>query len=429
MIGTPWTPNPESIQNANVNGGPVWPAAEKFLNKIHLTTQIKPVQIQQLSPTDLDNFKRQQQGLRVGGSDSMEIRSVVWQGAIELVKRYPLFGTGVDTFGYSYYWVRPAAHNMLSEWDFLYNRAHNEYLNFAATTGLIGITTYLVMIAGFIYVFIKGIKQKNPLAFPALLGFISILITNYFGFSVVCVALLFFLFPAIIISNSSLFTVVNKPFKFNTTVGSMVITGIALYLLLGVYHSWTADIDYNNGKNALMYGPNYLSDAMVSLEKSVDTNQNEPLYKSQLAEAQAQAAMYIDQELKTLPASTSAETKQQYLDARKQYSLSAIDNSQKAIDMNPYQTNYYKTKAKVGLYLSTFDPSYYNDVINSLLKVSEKAPTDAKVVYNLGLIYLNMQKIDEAKMAFKKAIELKPDYNEAILKLNQLTATPAATKK
>ncbi|MCG2692375.1 O-antigen ligase family protein, partial [Microgenomates group bacterium] len=58
---------------------------------------------------------------RAGGSSSLLIRRVVWQGAIDIWKHYPLFGSGVETFAYSYYNFRPASHNLLSEWDFLYN--------------------------------------------------------------------------------------------------------------------------------------------------------------------------------------------------------------------------------------------------------------------------------------------------------------------
>lgn len=429
LVGTPWTPTPQSIKTASIYGGPAWPTAEKYLNKLNLTSQFKPVQVDLLTPVDKENYERREQGLRVGGSDSMEIRSIVWQGAVELAKKYPFFGTGVDTFGYSYYWVRPIAHNMLSEWDFLYNRAHNEYLNFAATTGFIGLFTYLLMVTSFLYIFLKAHKNNNPLAFPAFLGFTSILITNYFGFSVVTVALLFFFFPAYIISSSSLFSIVTKPVKLNFSLSVFTISALSIYLISGVYKLWVADLEYANAKASLLYGPSYLSTAMVSLEKAVKINNKEPLYKSILAEAQSQAAMYINEELKTLPASTAAEVKTQYINARDQYANAAKTNSQVAIDMNPYQTNYYKTKAKVGLYLSTFDPSSYNDVINSLLKVSEKAPTDAKVIYNIGLVYSNMNKIEEAKQAFAKAIELKPDYYEAISRLQLLTSTPSAQIK
>jgi len=37
-------------------------------------------------------------------SESGDIRKIVWQGAIDVWKDYPIFGTGVETFGYSYYW-------------------------------------------------------------------------------------------------------------------------------------------------------------------------------------------------------------------------------------------------------------------------------------------------------------------------------------
>ncbi|KKU27840.1 MAG: hypothetical protein UX41_C0042G0008 [Candidatus Collierbacteria bacterium GW2011_GWE1_46_18] len=88
--------------------------------------------------------------------------------------------------------------------------------------------------------------------------------------------------------------------------------------------------------------------------------------------------------------------------------------------MNPHHTNYYKSRAKVGIYLSSIDPVYYNDVITTLLKVSELAPTDAKSIYNLGLVYLNMGKNEESIVAFQKAIDLKPDYTEAQVRLSSL---------
>ena len=121
-------------------------------------------------------------------SESGDIRKVVWTGAVKIWQRYPIFGSGVETFGYAYYLDRPVEHNLLSEWDFLYNKAHNEYLNILATTGTVGIIAYLIVIA-------SAAKQsyKNPALFAA---WVSILVTNFFGFSVVIIGLYFFLIPA-----------------------------------------------------------------------------------------------------------------------------------------------------------------------------------------------------------------------------------------
>lgn len=123
-----------------------------------------------------------------GITDSEAIRMPVWKGAIKIWQRYLIFGSGVETFAYSYYLDRPAEHNLLSEWDFLYNKAHNEYLNILATTGSLGFLSYLSLLGGTIWLI-----KKNP----SLLGaYVSILVTNFFGFSVVIIGLYFFLIPA-----------------------------------------------------------------------------------------------------------------------------------------------------------------------------------------------------------------------------------------
>ncbi|MFC1626059.1 O-antigen ligase family protein, partial [Patescibacteria group bacterium] len=64
--------------------------------------------------------------LETGGTESGTIRKIVWKGAVEIWKHYPILGSGVETFAFSYYKFRPTEHNLTSEWDFIYNKAHNE---------------------------------------------------------------------------------------------------------------------------------------------------------------------------------------------------------------------------------------------------------------------------------------------------------------
>ena len=157
-----------------------------------------------------------------GVTNSEAIRKPVWEGAVKIWQRYPVFGSGVETFAYSFYLDRPASKNLDSEWDFLYNKAHNEYLNLLATTGTVGIITYLIVIGTFISWALRhssswreperpigSIKRKilSPfglqndvsisLQHDALFAaWVSILVTNFFGFSIVIIGLYFFLIPA-----------------------------------------------------------------------------------------------------------------------------------------------------------------------------------------------------------------------------------------
>ena len=134
-------------------------------------------------------------------TDSADIRQIVWRGAIDAWHEYPILGSGVETFAFAYYKHKPLAHNATSEWDYLYNKAHNEYLNYLTTTGIVGLGSYLLFIVLFVIHFIKTINSKleiRILSIGLFTGWLSILITNFFGFSVVIINLFFFLIPAFI---------------------------------------------------------------------------------------------------------------------------------------------------------------------------------------------------------------------------------------
>lgn len=172
-------------------------------------------------------------------TESGNLRKIVWKGAFDLWKKYPVVGTGPETFAFSFYETRPVAMNTTSEWNFVYNKAHNEYLNFLATTGLIGFISYLILIIGSLYIIYLS---KN---IGLLAGYISILITNFFGFSVVPVALLFFMYPAMAISLANK----NKPKLVNVklNIKNIFILLITFLLLLSVYRYWLADFHFAKG--------------------------------------------------------------------------------------------------------------------------------------------------------------------------------------
>lgn len=401
-IGTPWTPNPNNISHRLNIGGPLWPEIEPFINKINLTTQVKPLDLSKLPQQRLDQLKAESEGVRYGGSDSGQIRDVVWQGAFALFKKYPLFGTGVETFGYSYYWTRPTAHNMLSEWDFLYNKAHNEYLNFLATTGALGLLSYLFLAGSILNLLFK---RREP---ALLIGFIGILITNYFGFSVVVIGLFFFLFPAMPLVAEE------KEKQLTTTLNSeqyMGLITVALILIgwwwLIITH-WVADTKFNHGKQLLDAG--YVGQALPDLQEAVKLYPNEPIFHDTLAEGYASAALAVEQRYLSLTPEQQATNQTNLLALRTSYMQKATDEITTAIKANPWHLNILKSKAKVELTLAQIDFNYYQSALDTLMRANELAPTDPKILYNIGLIQLQLNQNDAAKTAFQKALELKPDY-------------------
>lgn len=146
--------------------------------------------------------------LETGGTESGTIRKIVWTGATRIwtssVKNL-LVGTGPETFAESYYQYRPVEHNNTSEWELLYNKAHNEFLNYLATTGILGFVSYLILLITMFFIYLtpspspklgEG-KLASGVRYALLCGWLTIIVTNFWGFSVVIMQLFLFLFPAI----------------------------------------------------------------------------------------------------------------------------------------------------------------------------------------------------------------------------------------
>ncbi|RLC35601.1 hypothetical protein DRH14_00470 [Candidatus Shapirobacteria bacterium] len=325
---------------------------------------------------------------------SQDIRKIVWQGAIKLWQQYPLFGTGTETFAYSYYWTRPAKHNLTSEWDFIYNKAHNEYLNFLATTGSFGFLTYFLLILISLFQLIHH-RQYHLLA-----SFISILITNLAGFSVVITSLYFFLIPTLAKPNQTTDTNPPQPTNF---LFKLIIPIVSFYLLKQTWNYYQADLSYNQ---AQQYQQNQqLQTAQQHLQQAVKLRPSETIYISQLASVQAKLAL------------SQSKTNQQFSQQLVQQSLDNIHSLDK---LSPYNLNILKVKAQTYYYLSAIDKKYFSSAIESLVQASLLAPTDAKTFYLLAKFWQVGGNSNQAIKNYLQAIKLKSNYDHACFELAQI---------
>jgi O-antigen ligase len=348
--------------------------------------------------------------LETGGTESGAIRKIVWQGALKVWKHYPIFGTGVETFAYSYYLYRPVEHNLTSEWDYIYNKAHNEYLNFMANSGTVGIFTYLTTIGFSIYLMARNFIYKkeepdeaSPLMSIALIaGYISILVTNFFGFSVVPIQLQFYLYPAFAVVLSVpvlLENGVKLQLTSNQKALNWVITLTSMFLIFTICRYWFADTLYTKGVNydrinRQDLSPQYLNDA-------IKLQPNQSLYYSELSRAYTSLALAYNEAKEATVAS--------------QLTAAAIDNSAKAVSLSPTNVNLKRVEFGVFVMLSTIDQNYLINAKDVLVATIAQAPTDAKLHYNLGLIYSRIGQNDLAIDALKETVEMKPDYKDARL--------------
>lgn len=368
-----------------------------------------------------------------GGTESGQIRKIVWNGAIKIWKAYPINGTGVETFAFSYPTFRPAEHNLVSEWEFIYNKAHNEYLNFLATTGIFGLGAYLLIIFIFttwvmliyanknskfmrirILAFIHSKfaphshehgdfkPQTDNLVIGLFAGYTSILVTNFFGFSTVPVSILFFLYPAIAIqlTSPSRAALENKSLRVSSPLQKLLVISLLLvtsFLLLVIFRYWYADYLYAQAKAENDSG-NYTQGGELML-KAIKLSRGEAIYYDELARSSAGIAVQVSEASDTGNA--------------EKFAQQAIALSDKAIKLSPRNITLRKHLAGLYIKLTAIDTSYLYSARDVMAEIAPLAPTDAKLFYNLGLTLARTGEAGEAIKILKKAVELKPDFRDA----------------
>ncbi len=343
---------------------------------------------------------------------SSEIRKIVWLGAIKLWQLNPknfLIGTGVETFAFNYYKTRPARHNLTSEWDFIYNKAHNEYLNMLVTTGLFGLIAYISLFVG---ILISLVANSSFLTAGGLAGITGFLIAVFFGFSTTSTFPLAILIPAI---NSQVKTT-SPPFVTPKNISPFTYLLISIILLAGLWLSsfwlkwWLADISFAKANKLSTHG-DYHS-AILAYQKAAKLNSHQPVYSIKLANALAlQLATYLsaNQEKINDPQTQSVIS---YINSLVNYANQA----------SPTNLEFQKKTAKIYILLSTAIPKYYPKAIKTIEKLKQLAPTDPSLAYNLGLIYQLKDLDNQAEKEFLEAINLKPNYDAVYVKLLELYA-------
>lgn len=179
-----------------------------------------------------------------------------------------------------------------------------------------------------------------------------------------------------------------------------------IYLLYSIFQLWYADTLFAKGEKATDAGR--LSKAYEFLTRASDINRAEPLYQSELGFVQAQAAAA----LKDTDASASADFKDD-----------AVSLTENVLEKSPQNISFYRTAVRTYFELSLTDNAFIDKTLQTLDQSIKLAPTDPKLYYNKALILESIGKKEEQIRALEKALQLKPNYLEALALLKEATGS------
>jgi hypothetical protein len=254
------------------------------------------------------------------------------------------------------------------------------------------------------------ITNQQLLITCLLLSYLTILITNFFGFSTTTVNLFFYLIPAFLVANGTTLIRsyqsghvgnISLSQKFSIVFLSLFI----FYLLSSIFRYWYADTLYAKADNLSKAGQYQSS---VNLLTQALQFRYEHVYEDKLSYLLANLAALASYQ-------KQSELTKKLITASQFY-------NQKSLLASPQNILYLKTKAKIYylFYQITLQKKDLEQGVTALASASSLSPTDPKIPYSLSIFYsllADEQKKQKEKEFFQNR-SLQEAENSIILKNN-----------
>jgi len=136
-----------------------------------------------------------------GYEDAGANRIFIWRRVIPLIKERPFLGFGLETLGVVF--SERHMDEIVAEYGriIIFDKAHNEYLHMAYSTGIPSLMIYLA----FVFSILRGAFRKakeNHMIIPLIASILGYLVQAFFNLSVVTVAYIYWIFLGILINLS-----------------------------------------------------------------------------------------------------------------------------------------------------------------------------------------------------------------------------------
>ena len=338
-------------------------------------------------------------------------RSQSWtiglKAAIDDVKS-GFLGSGIGNWHYDFAKFKPVEFNQNLLWQIRFDRAGSYIAEILGNMGFLGILSYLFLIGMFLlisYFFL----QQNRNGVPLFLALFALLVGQFVYYQNTVLAFTFWLFLGLSVISWQR-PIAEKAISFKdfpelSLVFSvfLVVLGLAIfgfYFFAGKFY--LADVSF---ANAFRTADTFAQ--ITNLEKAIKLNPYQPQYKIILART------YLNQALSEMgkPINEQDAIKIQNGVAK------AIEQARIATEISPNNVAAWETR---GIIYREIREPVATGALEWAIKSFEKAitlePTNPVLHTELGKLLL-VDKPEEAKKKFEKALELKSNYSDAKIQL------------
>lgn len=340
------------------------------------------------------------------GGGGLPDRFSWWQSSVAMIKDRPIFGFGLGTFRDVYNAYRRTDYRVPGPGDLqdqiTPESAHMEYLDIAATQGMIGFVMYLALIIAVLYALDKILFQKSEstenffLALALKGGLLVYLLQVLVSFGVVETLSIFYLLlglaASLTVKKSSI-----KILNFRGAPKYAVTFGVLIFVVIGGMFSLRSALAEMNYKNGIIYQS--AGDEENALNFYENTVEDQPYvyeYHQTLADFALKTAVRPEID----PVTSS------------KFLTTAVEHYQTAITLNPSHPSTFFNTAMAYLEVAkkTGADIWVEQGVSALKKAIELSPNNPLYAYQGGKTFLSLGRKELAKNAFEKVLKIRPGY-------------------
>ncbi len=361
---------------------------------------------------------------------TFQTRLISWQAAWEDFSNHPILGTGYGTFAITFDKHFPAEFYDLTRGGTFFDRAHNNLIDIASTTGLLGLIAYLSIFLAFVIYLVRAYRRGRV--------------------GVVEVSLILALGAAYLVQNLAVFD------SLPTYIGLMLMLGYAYYLNTSSKDNSNSGslISVNRDRKLIdreiyaFVGVGLLMLFLIFQYNFKTMRMLDGVIESQrvFASGDIVAATAVSQEAFSYNSPLERDGRDSYVKALTRYSqgLPRLDPGDRrevleyAVELSRKNLAYNQESALLRLRMAQtlnlasrhffdLDPElaeeYHQEALEHIDKAIEASPERIKLHTVKSQILLTRNQVDEAEEVLKEAISLNDKYDPAVCQLAELYLT------
>lgn len=337
-------------------------------------------------------------------------RFIVWGTAFEMWKKHPILGVGPENFGEEFNHLQTIEQNYGESWNLIWHKAHNEFIHYLATTGVVGFAAYLLLIILMFVPVAKIILRKEwepdyIFAVALLGGFGFLLVTHITAFSFIPTLMFFYLFPAMNFSFAEVEKTVTLDNKLNKNMrwgAAGLVAVVATFVIFKVVSVWFADMNYNDSRRQLVNFGNF-DKANELLDTAIKQNPGNAEYWC------FRADIYYNFLVRTVrETGPAAEAK------KRGYFDEVIRSSDNCVKMDERKSDLWRARGTLFMSLSQMVPQMLEGSLTAFKKAVEVYPNNPYNYVSVASVYRrkgrNDLAIEQLKIALTKRRDCVPAF-------------------